>query len=147
MMKIKSEQLKEEEKQNTEKKHSLHLELKKQNQRFNQQIKQSKEQQREQEKLESLKVNTFLLVDENLKNTNTFEFQIQEYLKTKINEERELETQRRKKKQMQERELARLWMLQKTSRTLSQTKDEIIAERAHEQVKKYIFVEKDICKK
>lgn len=35
---------------------------------------------------------------------------------------------------MQERELARLWTLQKTTRSLSQTKDEIIAERAHEQV-------------
>lgn len=134
---MKSKQLKDEETHTCEKKATLNSELKKQNRLFNEQIKRNKEQQREQEKLESLKVNTLLLTVWLVRWCFLYRLfiQIQEYLKTKIQQEREHEKQRKTKSQLQQRELARLWKLQKTSQCLAQTKDEIIAERIQEEVK------------
>ncbi len=60
-------------------------------------------------------------------------------MKRKLREEKELEKRRRKEKQLQERELARLWKLQKNTRSLLQTKDEIVQERIQEQVNGKFF--------
>ena len=70
---------------------------------------------------------------------NLLFIQIQEYLKTKIQQEKEYEKQHKTKNQRQQRELARLWKLQKASQSLAQTKNEIITERIQEEVKYFCF--------
>lgn len=60
--------------------------------------------------------------------------QMQEIAKRELQQEKELEKRRQKESQLQERELARLWKLQTKSNHLHDIKDEIIHERAQEQV-------------
>lgn len=55
-------------------------------------------------------------------------------MKRKLQEEKEREKQKIREKQLEERELARLWKLQKSSQSLLQSKDELIHERQQEQV-------------
>ena len=60
--------------------------------------------------------------------------QIQEAVKRKLDQEKESERRENKEKQLREREMARLWMIQKNGNSLQQLKDDIAVERIQEQV-------------